>query len=92
MNVLSENWGSNEKLNFCLKSAFFFFQEFGKVGTFATFWLQFRYNSNNAVHVHQCVVFETYFGVPVDDAVITVPASQRQPTKDEGATAGFNAT
>jgi len=37
---------------------------------------------------------ETYFGAPVNDAVITVPAyfndSQRQATKDAGAIAGFN--
>jgi len=37
---------------------------------------------------------ETYFGSPVGDAVITVPAyfndSQRQATKDAGAIAGFN--
>jgi len=37
---------------------------------------------------------ETYFGGPVTDAVITVPAyfndSQRQATKDAGAIAGFN--
>jgi len=37
---------------------------------------------------------ETYFGAPVTDAVITVPAyfndSQRQATKDAGAIAGFN--
>jgi len=37
---------------------------------------------------------ETYFGAPINDAVITVPAyfndSQRQATKDAGAIAGFN--
>jgi len=37
---------------------------------------------------------ETYFGSPVNDAVITVPAyfndSQRQATKDAGSIAGFN--